>query len=185
MPETNQLTEVQKKQLLSLARETIKEYLATGKRKEFHTDDETLTQKVGAFVTLKKMGELRGCIGYIVSDMSLYKTIIDAAISAATGDPRFPPMGIEELDQMTIEISVLSPPRVVTKMEEIEVGEHGLIITKGFNQGLLLPQVATEQGWDKTTFIQHTCLKAGLPLDAWEKGATMEVFSAQVFGEEE
>jgi len=185
MQATNQLTEEHKKQLLSLARETIKEYLATGRRKEFHTDDKTLIQKAGAFVTLKKMGELRGCIGYIVSDIPLHQTIIEAAISAATGDPRFPPMGTEELDQVTIEISVLSPPKVVTKTEEIEVGEHGLIITKGVNRGLLLPQVATEQGWDKTTFIQHTCLKAGLPLDAWEKGAKMEVFSAQVFGEED
>lgn len=184
MEETNQFTEMQKKQLLSLARETIKEYLATGKRKEFHTDDKALLQKAGAFVTLKKRGELRGCIGYIISDMPLYQTVIDTAISAATRDPRFLPLETDELNQVVLEISVLSPPRAVTNAEEIEVGKHGLIITKGLNRGLLLPQVATEQGWDRTTFLQHTCFKAGLPTDAWEKGATIEVFSAQVFGEE-
>ncbi len=180
-----QLTEAQKKQLLSLVRDTIKEYLTTGKRKEFHTEDKALSQKAGAFVTLKKEGELRGCIGYIISDLPLYQTVIDAAISAAMRDPRFVPLDRDELEQVTFEISVLSPPKVVTNAEEIELGKHGLIITKGLNRGLLLPQVATEQSWDKITFLQHTCFKAGLPPDAWEHGAIMEVFSAQVFGEEE
>ena len=185
MQESNQFTEVHQKQLLSLARETIKEYLATGRRKEFQTEDQAFLQKAGAFVTLKKKGELRGCIGYIVSDMPLYQTVIDAAISAATRDPRFQPLEANELDEVTLEISVLSPPKVVTNVEEIEVGKHGIIITQGFNRGLLLPQVATEQGWDRDTFLQHTCFKAGLPPNAWEKEATIEVFSAQVFGEEE
>ncbi len=185
MEETTQLTEEQKKQLLSLVRETIREYLTTGKRKEFHTEDEALLQKSGAFVTLKKKGDLRGCIGYIISDLPLYQTVIDAAISAATRDPRFLPLESDELDQVTLEISVLSPPKVITNAEEIEVGKHGLILTQGLNRGLLLPQVAIEQGWDRLTFLQHTCFKAGLPSDAWEKGAIMEVFSAHVFGEEE
>ena len=180
----DQLTKEEQKILLKLAREAIEEFLKNGKRKKFETKKPRLNRSGGAFVTIKINHHLRGCIGYITSPRPLYETIIDAAISAAVNDPRFPPLTLAELEQAKLEISVLTPPQRIEDINEIEVGKHGLIITKGLNKGLLLPQVASEEGWDRDTFLQYTCLKAGLPPDAWKQGATIEVFSAQVFGEE-
>lgn len=174
----------QQKILLKLGRDTIATYLESRKRIDFSSDEAELQAKCGAFVTLKEDDQLRGCIGYITSNRPLYETIIDCSIAAATEDPRFPPVQKEELgSSVSIEISVLSPPKKINDIKEIEVGEHGLIISKGFYRGLLLPQVATENNWDKTTFLQHTCLKAGLPINAWQEDALIEIFSAQVFGE--
>ena len=178
------LNEQQQKTLIKLARDTISLYVKNGQRITFSSTEQKLQENCGAFVTLKIDGDLRGCIGFITSHRPLYETIIDVAIAAATEDPRFPPLRKDELEIINIEISVLSPLRKIEDIKEIEVGKHGLIISKGFHRGLLLPQVATENNWDKITFLRHTCLKAGLPTDAWQQGATIEIFSAQVFGEQ-
>lgn len=177
------LNEQQQKTLIKLARDTISLYVKNGRRITFNSTEQELQAKCGAFVTLKIDGDLRGCIGFITSPRPLYETIIDVAIAAATEDPRFPPLQKNELDIINIEISVLSPLRKIDDIKEIEVGKHGLIISKGFHRGLLLPQVATENNWDKITFLRHTCLKAGLPTNAWQEDATIEIFSAQIFAE--
>ena len=144
-----------------------------------------LSESRGAFVTLEHHHELRGCIGYIEAIKPLWETIEDCAISAASRDPRFPPVTAAELADIDIEISVLSPLEDLPDPAGVEVGRHGILIEKGYHRGLLLPQVATEYGWNREQFLAHTCLKAGLPMDAWRHGAKIRVFSADVFGEEE
>lgn len=182
------LSRDEEKTLLRLARQTVKLYLNERKVLDPGKDPEyTLTDKLkadgAAFVTLTKEGQLRGCIGHLVGIESLYKSVIHNAVSAATEDPRFPPMSAAEEKDVHIEISVMSPLKTITDVNEIQVGKHGIVISKGFNRGLLLPQVATEYGWSRTEFLQQTCRKAGLPRDAWQQGATIQIFSAQVFGE--
>ncbi len=140
----------------------------------------------GAFVTLKSEGLLRGCIGRISSTKSLLQTVKEVAVSSAFEDPRFPPVTRSEWPSIRIEISVLSPLRRVEGPQAVCVGTHGVLIRSGFSSGLLLPQVATEQGWDRDTFLAHACRKAGLPPDAWKNpGTQIEVFSAMVFEQEE
>jgi MEMO1 family protein len=139
----------------------------------------------GAFVTLKKAGQLRGCIGRVVSDRPLAETVSHMAVQAAFHDPRFPPLSIEEYDDLELEISVLSPVEPVTDPESIQIGRHGLIMVKGGRQGLLLPQVPLEQGWDRLEFLNQTCLKAGLTRECWQDGADIYAFSADVFGEKD
>jgi AmmeMemoRadiSam system protein A len=139
----------------------------------------------GAFVTLQEKGELRGCIGHMWSNEELYRLVQQMAVAAATEDPRFEPVQQEELADIDIEISVLSPMQLVKDVSEIQVGRDGLYIVAGPYAGVLLPQVATEWGWDRDEFLREVCLKAGLPSDAWKKGATLYRFSAQVFGEKE
>jgi AmmeMemoRadiSam system protein A len=125
---------------------------------------------------------LRGCIGHIRADHPLHATIKDMAIAAAFEDPRFSPLSRKEFDKIDIEISVLTPFKRITDINAIEVGKHGIYIVKGFYSGLLLPQVATEYGWDRVAFLEHTCNKAGLPKDAWkEKDTEIYLFSADVF----
>jgi MEMO1 family protein len=141
-----------------------------------------LKEKRGAFVTLKRKGQLRGCIGYTQAIKPLSQTIMEMAQAAAFQDPRFPPLDKNELDDLEIEISVLTPFRPIQDVKEIEVGRHGLFIERGGYSGLLLPQVATEYHWDRQTFLEHTCLKAGLPRDAWkDKKTKIQVFSAEIF----
>jgi AmmeMemoRadiSam system protein A len=135
-------------------------------------------------VTIKQSGQLRGCIGNFVSDKPLWRLVQEMAISAATQDPRFYPMKPEDLDSFELDISVLSPLKMIDDVEEIVVGTHGIYIIKNHCRGVLLPQVATEYGWDRDTFLRHTCLKAGLPEDSWKKGCEIYIFSAQVFGEQ-
>jgi AmmeMemoRadiSam system protein A len=143
---------------------------------------ETLKQKYGVFVTLKTKGNLRGCIGYVEGIKPLQEAVGDMALSAAFKDPRFTPLQKGELDDLQVEISVMSPLEEITSPDEIIVGTHGLVIEKGVNRGLLLPQVATEYHWDKETFLAHTCLKAGLPKEAWQdKETKILVFAANVF----
>jgi AmmeMemoRadiSam system protein A len=138
----------------------------------------------GAFVSLHKLGQLRGCIGTFTSPRPLVNTVQEMAISSSQRDPRFPPVQDEEMQDIDIEISVLSPLREIQDVGEIEVGRHGIYITKGFYSGVLLPQVATEYGWNRETFLEHTCMKAGLPPETWkEAGVKIEIFEAQVFGE--
>ena len=179
------LNKEQQEALLTLARESIETYLRTGK-KGFETHDRRLRTKQGAFVTLRERGVLRGCIGYIEPIKPLYDAVADMAISAATADPRFPSVSSDELKDISIEISVLSIPRRVQSADEIELGKHGVIVRKGPRRGVFLPQVATETGWDKETFLEHLCWsKAGLPKDAWkDKDTELSVFTAQLFEEE-
>jgi len=145
---------------------------------------EVLRENGGAFVTLDKRGDLRGCIGTIVALEPLYQSVAANALNAAFRDPRFNPLSRDELAEVTIEISVMSPIVPVADIAEIVVGRDGLILRNGNRSGLLLPQVATERGWDRETFLNHTAMKAGLPADAWRAGkATIEKFSAEVFSE--
>jgi len=181
------LNEEQQAILLKLARESIETNLETGKRKKLETTDERMKVKQGAFVTLRKRGTLRGCIGYIEPIESLCDAVADMAVSAATQDPRFPKVSMDEMKDINIEISVLSIPRRVESADEIELGKHGVIVQRGGRRGVFLPQVATETGWDKETFLEHLCYgKAGLPKDAWkDKGTDLIIFTAQLFEEEE
>jgi hypothetical protein len=137
----------------------------------------------GAFVTIHCHGDLRGCLGRLDPDEPLADTVAQLAASVSDSDPRFSPVQPAELGGIEVEISVLTPERAVTSIADIEVGRHGLIVEQGGRRGLLLPQVATEYGWDAETFVSHTCLKAGLPADAWRRGARVLVFEAQVFGD--
>ena len=178
------LNQHQQKYLLDLARRSIQFYLKNQKRLKEKVKDPLLKEEIGAFVTLKIDHNLRGCIGYPLPFKSLYETIIDAAVQAATQDHRFSPITEEELLDMKIEISVLSLPTEIKDVNEIEIGKHGIIISKGYNKGLLLPQVPVEWNWDLETYLRHGCLKAGLQEDDWKKNARIEIFSAQVFSEE-
>ncbi len=182
-----EITIDQKKALLNLARKTIAERLSVETiiiLPDF--SDSVFKEHCGAFVTLHISERLRGCIGYIQGVKPIPETIKDMAISAAFNDPRFPDLTKEEYDKIDIEISVLTPIKKVESISEIVVGRDGVIISRGFNQGLLLPQVATEQGWDLETFLEHTCYKAGLQGNAWKEVDTkIEKFSALVFGEKE
>ena len=144
-----------------------------------------LAEKRGAFVTLKERGDLRGCIGFTEPLYPLIQTVALAGEAAAVRDPRFDPVRPAELPGLRLEISALTPVRPIDNVDEIVVGEHGLVIRQGGFAGLLLPQVATEWGWNREQFLAHTCRKAGLPPDAWRHGAQIFVFSAEVFGEEE
>jgi AmmeMemoRadiSam system protein A len=178
------LTDEEKVTLLKIARDTLESYLRTKKVPDFKVDSQSLREKRGAFVTLKKRGKLRGCIGRIIADTPLYQTVSSVAIDSALNDPRFPPVQYEELEEIEIEISVLSPFQKIKSLEEIKVGEHGLLIQKGFYSGLLLPQVPVEYNWDKATFLENLCYKAGLPSDAYkDTDAVIYRFSALVFSE--
>ena len=179
------LTAAQQDFLLRLARETITSHLRGMKEPPAATDDPDLKGKRGAFVTLHIDGDLRGCIGYPLPYKPLIETISEMALAAATQDTRFESIREDELGRLRIEISALTLPVPIQDPAEIEVGRHGIIVSKGGRQGLLLPQVPTEYGWDRETFLRHGCLKAGLPDDAWQKGASIQVFEAQVFSEAE
>lgn len=157
--------------------------MKTGNAPKEKIEDKVLKEKRGAFVTLKVNDQLRGCIGYPLPRKPLWETISDVAISAATQDFRFESITLEELPDTKIEISVLSLPKPIKDAKEIEVGKHGIIISKGPCKGLLLPQVPLEWNWDLETYLSHGCLKAGLDEDEWKKGVNIEIFSAQVFSE--
>jgi len=141
-----------------------------------------LAEPRGAFTSLYLNGELRGCVGYVLPVSSVYRAVIDTARAAAFEDARFYPVTIEEAPQLKIELSILSPPLPISA-EEVEVGRHGLLVSMAGQRGLLLPQVPSERNWDRFTFLDQTCRKAGLPSDAWKHGATIEAFTAEVFGE--
>lgn len=178
------LTEAEKQSLLEIARSTLESHIRKGKVPEVKPLTPRLAEKRGAFVTLHKQGMLRGCIGYVEAVKPLYQAVSDMAVSASTQDPRFPPVTVKELADIDIEITVLSPLSRISDPESVVVGKHGLIMRQGYRSGLLLPQVPVEQGWDRETFLEHTCLKAGLGPDAWKDKATqMFVFTGQVFGE--
>lgn len=181
------LNETQRRQLLQIARDSIAAAL-DGQRPQLDPAqfDDELRRPAGAFVTLttKEDDELRGCIGSIFPTAPLYQAVSDNAIAAAFRDPRFDPLRKDELAGLKLEVSVMGPVQQVQSVDEIEVGRDGLIIRRGGNAGLLLPQVATEYGWSRDEFLSHTCMKAGLPPDAWRSGqCRIERFSAEVFSE--
>ena len=177
------LTEQDKKRLLSLAKKAVKDYLLRG---TIEPPDKLSDYKpFGVFVTIKKHGELRGCIGTFDSK-PIEIMVQESAISSAFNDPRFPPVRKDELDLLKFEISILTPYERVKKLDEIVPGKHGLIVEKHLHRGLLLPQVASEYGWDRETFLMYTCAKAGLPMDCWKDPETkIYKFEALVFGEDE
>jgi AmmeMemoRadiSam system protein B/AmmeMemoRadiSam system protein A len=176
------LNDQEKKTLHHIAKTVIENKVRGKPVPEFKVESPILKENRGAFVTINKKGQLRGCIGYIEGRGPLHKTIEEMAEAAAFRDPRFMPVTEKELPELDIEISVLTPLKKITDVNEIEVGKHGIYIKKGWFSGLLLPQVATEYGWDRKTFLEHTCQKAGLPSNAWkEKDIEIYIFSADIF----
>jgi uncharacterized protein len=178
------LDERARRELLALARTTLRSYFQTGKVPEYKPENPGLSSPGGAFVSLHKGEELRGCIGLLASDGELYRTVQRCALSAALEDSRFHPVTEHEVQGLSIEISVLSPLERIQDPALIEVGRHGLVISLGAMRGLLLPQVAAKYGWNRDTFLAQTCRKAGLPPDAWHSPkAAIYVFEAQVFSD--
>jgi len=178
------LSLLEKKKLLDLARETIFMYVKEGKIPEPEIKDRNLLVERATFVTIKKHGILRGCIGEIVPRLPLYKSVIKNAVFACSRDPRFRPVSKDELDDLEIEISILSPMKKVKNVKDIKIGRDGLYIVKDGRSGLLLPQVPLEFGWDRDEFLRQVCMKAGLPPDAW-RDAELYSFTAEVFSERE
>jgi AmmeMemoRadiSam system protein A len=177
------LTEEDRKILLRLARQAMElGVCGVTELSEIPDPPPALMEPRGAFVTLRKQGDLRGCIGHILTSAPLYKTVQECAVAAALADPRFSPVTPDESSFLHMEISVLSTPAEIAP-EQIVIGEHGLIITEGRRRGLLLPQVPVTWNWDREQFLEETCIKAGLPADAWKRGARIEAFTAEVFEE--
>ncbi|MGH9378795.1 MAG: AmmeMemoRadiSam system protein A [Terriglobia bacterium] len=178
------LTNADQQLLLRTARRALEEKIQLQSLPPPAEMPPSLARPGGVFVTLRKGGALRGCVGRVEASSPLYQTVYECALSAALSDPRFDPVRPEEAPHLQIEISVLSPLADI-RPEELEVGVHGVFISQGAQHGLLLPQVATEWRWDRTRFLEQTCLKAGLPKDAWMQGARIQAFTAQVFAEGE
>ncbi len=179
------LTGHEKSELLALARKSV-EYAVREKKPYEPTASasEVLNEERGAFVTLRKSGELRGCIGYTSAVKPLYMTVRDTATFAALQDPRFPPVSASELSQIDYEVSVLSPLRRVLDVRQIKVGQHGLLMKNGAYEGILLPQVPVDEKWDRKTFLEETCAKAGMPSGCWkDENTDIFMFTAVVFGE--
>jgi AmmeMemoRadiSam system protein A len=176
-----EFSSAERTQLLRLAHDSIASAL---EHREIALDPPTshLAELRGAFTSLHLQGELRGCVGYVLATCPVYRAVAETARAAAFDDNRFPPVTKEEAPHLEIELSILSPAQPI-RAEEVEVGRHGLLISWQGRRGLLLPQVPVERGWDRTTFLAQTCRKAGLPTDAWKKGATVEAFTAEVFGD--
>ena len=179
--------------LVKLARKAIEYYLKNREIYKPENVSEKLKQKAGVFVTLETYPErdLRGCIGYIEAVYPLYEATIKSAIAAATEDPRFPPVRIEEMDNIIVEVTILSPKELIKVktpkdyLKEIEIGRHGLVLEYGIYKGVLLPQVPVEYNWSVEEFLSHLCLKAGLPPDCWfEKNVKIYRFEAKIFAEE-
>jgi AmmeMemoRadiSam system protein A len=176
------LSESEQSFLLRLARRALEEGVRDARLPEIDPPPGALCEKRGAFVTLFKGKRLRGCIGYIEPLKPLHQTVRECALAAALRDSRFDPVSPNELPSVTLEISILSLLEDISA-EQIEVGRHGLLVSRGFQRGLLLPQVAVEWKWNSRQLLEETCAKAGLPPDAWRHGARIQAFTAQVFGE--
>jgi len=177
------LTAEEKGDLLMLARTAVAQFLTAGTEIDDLSGRDAFRAPRGAFVTLTRAGDLRGCIGYIEPVLPLGRAVIRTAIYAATEDHRFRPVTAAELKDIRVEISVLTPAREIARPELVKVGTHGLIVEKGGLKGVLLPQVPVDNGWDRETFLSQGCVKAGLPPDAWKRGAKLSVFEAIVFHE--
>lgn len=181
-----ELSPAARQALLTLARAAIAAHLATGTLPTPQVDEPALQRRAGAFVTLKgEGGLLRGCSGHMAADQPLYRVVQQMAVAAAESDPRFPALKPEELDRIRIEIAVLSPLHRVRDPEQIRVGTDGLLIAKAGRQGVLLPQVPVQEGWDRAAFLEGLCAKAGLWNGCWKEGANLYSFTAVVFGEDE
>ncbi|MCG2706731.1 MAG: AmmeMemoRadiSam system protein B [Candidatus Omnitrophica bacterium] len=185
--EESMLNEKQKKRLLEIARGSIEHYLKTGKKLEVSEADPGLCKEMGAFVTLHKQGQLRGCIGHLIGNKPLYLTVRDMAIESAVGDPRFTPVEENELKDIDIEISVLSPLQRIDSSDKIQLGMHGVLVRQGLRSGVFLPQVAIETGWSKEEFLSNLCAhKAGISPDAWKDTSTeIYIFTAELFSEKD
>jgi AmmeMemoRadiSam system protein A len=178
------LTAGQRHDLLRIARESIEQHLQRQERIALSRADQ-FPDASGVFVTIRRRGELRGCLGVLQMRNDLPTEVARCARESATEDPRFDPVRVEELPETSLEVSVLGPLEEIDPHDEgaIVVGRHGLVVEEGFRRGLLLPQVATEWGWTREQFLRQTCHKAGLPYDAWRHGARVFRFDAEVFGE--
>ncbi len=183
--EPPQLSTEQRIALLQMARSAIAGYLQEGRTPVVSVTDPVLLRPAAAFVTLTRGGQLRGCIGHMRADLPLYRVVQEMAVAAAVSDVRFPKLTSAELEQMRVEISVLSPLRRLTDVNAIQVGTHGLLIAKDGRQGVLLPQVPVQEGWNREAFLENLCLKAGLARGCWQEGAHLYSFTAIVFGEDE
>ncbi len=169
--------------LLKLAHDAIA-VAATGRRFDTEPPSPHLAEPRGVFTTIYLQGELRGCVGYPAAIAPLYRAVAETAQAAAFEDTRFPPLRAEEVPALEISLSILSPLQPI-RPEEIEIGRHGLVVSRSTQRGLLLPQVPLEHGWDRTTFLEQACRKAGLPTDAWQHGAQLDGFTAEVFADRE
>lgn len=167
--------------LLQIARESVLSFLERREISLF-TPSTHLSEPKGVFTTLCSKGRLRGCVGYPAAILPLYRAVVETARAAASEDPRFYPVRLDEVPDLRISLSVLSQLQTISA-EQVEIGRHGLVISHGGLRGLLLPQVPVEHGWDRTTFLEQTCLKAGLSPDAWRTGALIEAFTAEAFGD--
>lgn len=178
---SGEFSQPERQTLLSLAHESI---LAALENREISLVPPTphFAEPRGAFTSLYLDGHLRGCVGYVLPVGALYSAVAETARAAAFEDTRFHPVTLDEARHLQVELSILSVPKPIAP-EQIEVGRHGLLITAGFRRGLLLPQVPLEHHWDRAIFLEQTCRKAGLPTNAWQTGATIEAFTAEVFGE--
>jgi uncharacterized protein len=188
VPESGELsrfefTKDERALLLRLAHDSI---LSALEHRNIPLDPPTahLLEPCGAFTSLYLRGQLRGCVGYVLPVSSVYRAVADTARAAAFEDTRFPPVTLPEAQELEIELSILSRPQIISP-DAIEIGSHGLLITMAGHRGLLLPQVPVEHHWDRTTFLEQTCRKAGLPQDAWQNGATIEAFTAEIFGDKD
>ncbi len=192
MKDYSNLSDSDGEKLVKTARTVVTEFLKTKNKMMLDKDfEEAFSSNAGVFVTLNHKSNLRGCIGYSLTDKKLYNALQEAAISAATEDPRFPSVAFEELDQITFEVTVLTPPQEIEVSDpqeypsKVKVGRDGLIVKSGFNSGLLLPQVPKEYGWNEEEFLGHTCEKAGLPKEQWKKKDTKILkFEGIVFKEQ-
>jgi AmmeMemoRadiSam system protein A len=183
-PSDMDLSSADKQLLLHVARDSIAAHLQGKAAAPLKASSPVLEELRGAFVSLHRRGQLRGCIGYIEAVKPLLETVREMAPAAAFHDPRFGPLQADELADLEIEISVLTPLKLIKSIDEIEVGQHGLYIVRGPNRGLLLPQVATQYHWDRQTFLGQTCNKAGLPVDAWkDPGTQIFIFRAEIFAD--
>jgi len=175
------LSEENHRYLREVAADAVRRHVEGKGPPELRYDNASLKGTYGVFVTLKVHGELRGCIGNLMAHSPLPEAIAEMAVKSASSDPRFPPLGISEIDNLEFDISILGPLREVENTEEIQIGLHGLVVEYAGRHGLLLPQVATEHGLDVPAFISQTCIKAGLPPDTWKHGAKIYKFAAEVF----
>jgi AmmeMemoRadiSam system protein A len=177
----NEFNLQERKQLLTLAHEAI---LSVVEHREtpLIPPSPRFASPRGAFTTIYLHGNLRGCVGYALPTAPLYRTIIETARGAAFEDSRFPALTLDEIPEVEVSLSILSSLKIV-RPEEVEIGTHGLLISRDGHRGLLLPQVPLEHGWDRTAFLEQTCRKGGLPSDAWQSAAKIEIFTAEVFGD--
>jgi AmmeMemoRadiSam system protein A len=167
--------------LLGIARKSISSAFER-RALDFEPPSPHMAEPRGVFTSLYLAGNLRGCVGYVLPTTSLYRAVAETARAAAFDDSRFSPLTEAEVPLLEIQLSVLSPPQTI-EPHNIEIGRHGLLISLQRRRGLLLPQVAVEHQWDRKTFLEQTCLKAGMPADAWQKGASLQAFSAEIFGD--